>query len=475
MNAPAFSGRFVAPLYIGTAMNTVNTSLIATALVEIARTMQVPLGRASLLVAALHFASAIAQPTAGKLAEELGPRRVFIAGALIVLAGGIIGGFAANFETLLVARVVIGLGTSTGYPISMLLIRRRAEEVGLASPPGAVLGGLSIAAQTTAALGLPLGGFLVGTIGWRSTFFVNVPVALVVLTMLLAWIPPDAREARTGREAGIRAVRALARRVDAIGIALFAATIGALMALLRSMASWVALVVALVSGVALVLWELRARHPFVDVRMLAENGALRRTYLRMAVTLFGIYLVLFGLSQWLQAGHHVSAQTTGFLTLPMMAVAALTNRVVSKRNWIRGALLLSGGAALVAATGVLFMSSHTPVPLFVVITGVFGIGQGAASFGNQGALYAQAPSARMGTASGLLRTFGYGGGIASSVVLSALFHGGADDHGLHVLAWILVGSSVAVLVMTFADRALHSVRDPWSVPVHIPPASGVKS
>jgi MFS family permease len=453
-NATTFDKRFVAPLYVGTAMNPVNTSLIATALVAIAQATHVPLGRTALLVAVLYLASAIAQPTAGKLAEELGPRRVFVGGALLVLAGGLVGGLAQSFETLLVARVLLGLGTSAGYPVSMLLIRRRAEEAGLAEPPGSVLGGISIAAQATAAVGLPLGGFLVGVLGWRATFFVNVPIALTVLAMLFAWVPPDPPVH------GARDLRALAARLDAAGVALFAGSLAALMTFLRSMAapSWPVLGLALALAAALALWELRASHPFLDLRMLAGNGALTRTYLRMGLMLFGVYLVLYGLSQWLEAGHGLSAQETGFLTLPMMAVAAVTNRVVSTRNIIRGSLVIAAVTSLVASLGVLLLSSRTPVPWFVVITVVFGIAQGTTSFGNQGALYTQAPAARMGTASGLLRTFGYLGAIASSAVMGSLFRGGADDHGLHVMAWILVASSIAVLVLTVADRALHDVR-----------------
>jgi MFS family permease len=449
-----FDRRFLAPLYVGTAMNPVNTSLIATALVAIAQAMHAPLGRAALLVAVLYLASAIAQPTAGKLAEELGPRRVFVGGAVLVLVGGLVGGLAQSFEMLLAARVLLGLGTSAGYPVSMLLIRRRAEQAGLVEPPGSVLGGISIAAQATAAVGLPLGGLLVGLLGWRATFFVNVPVALTVLAMLFAWVPPDPPVR------GPRDLRALAARLDAMGIALFAAAMAALMTFLRSLVapSWPVLGLALLLSAALVAWELRASHPFLDLRMLAENGALTRTYLRMALMLFGIYLVLYGLSQWLEAGHGLSAQKTGLLTLPMMAVAAITNRVVSTRNIIRGSLVIAAVTSLVASLGVLLLSSRTPVLWFVVITFVFGIAQGTTSFGNQGALYSQAPAARMGTASGLLRTFGYLGAIASSAVMGALFRGGADDHGLHMMAWILVASSIAVLVMTVADRALHGVR-----------------
>jgi MFS family permease len=107
-----FPRRFLLPLYVGTAMNPINTSLIVTALVPIAHALHVSVGRTAVLVASLYLASSVAQPTAGKLAEELGPRRVFMAGILIVLLGGIVGGLARNFTSLVIARVLLGVGTS---------------------------------------------------------------------------------------------------------------------------------------------------------------------------------------------------------------------------------------------------------------------------------------------------------------------------------------------------------------------------
>jgi MFS family permease len=157
----AFPWRFVTPLYMGSALNPINSSLIATALVPIAAAVHVSVGRTAVLVSALYLASAIAQPTGGKLAEEFGPRRVFLAGILTVLAGGLVGGFGQDLTTLVVARVLIGVGTSAGYPSAMLLIRRRADAAGLGAPPGSVLGGLMIAGAATAAVGLPIGGVLV--------------------------------------------------------------------------------------------------------------------------------------------------------------------------------------------------------------------------------------------------------------------------------------------------------------------------
>ena len=73
-----FTWRFTTPLFIGAALNAVNSSMIATALVPISVALHVSVGQTASLVTALYLASAIAQPTAGKIAEVFGARRVFL-------------------------------------------------------------------------------------------------------------------------------------------------------------------------------------------------------------------------------------------------------------------------------------------------------------------------------------------------------------------------------------------------------------
>jgi MFS family permease len=220
----SFSWRFVTPMLLGSSLNPVNSSLIATALVPIATAMHVSVGRTAVLVSGLYLASSIAQPTAGKLSEEFGPRRVFLIGILLVLAGGLVGGFA-------------------------------------------------------------------GGLGWRYSFFVNVPFALITLVMAARWIPRDpANAGRTARE--------LAARIDLAGIVGFGGTMAALLVFLMSLPSpdWIALAVAIVAGTALVTWELRASRPFFDVRLLGRNMALTRTYLRWAILGLCVYTVLYGVT-----------------------------------------------------------------------------------------------------------------------------------------------------------------------------------
>jgi MFS family permease len=410
----------------------------------------VSIGQTAVLVTALYLASAVAQPTAGKVAEVFGPRRVFLAGICLVLIGGVVGGAAQDLLTLLVSRALIGLGTSCAYPTAMLLIRRRAQQSGMGTPPGGVLGGLQIAGIATAALGLPVGGVLVDALGWRAVFFVNVPVALIALSATLRWIPKDAPPERSRRP------RELASRIDAAGIAGFAVAMTTLLTFLFSLPrpAWIMLGVTGAAWAGLVAWELRARSPFFDVRLLASNLALTRTYLRFALVLTCVYIVLYGITQWLEAGRGFSAISTGLLLLPMTAISGVIIAPVSRRNLVKGPVIAAAVACLAGSAGVLFLGSSTSIVWIIAITLAFGVAMGAGASGNQTALYTQAPADQLGTASGLLRTFGYVGSIASSAITGIVFRTGVSDHGLHTIGLIMVGVSAVLVLVTLADRTL---------------------
>jgi MFS family permease len=447
-----FSWRFTTPLFIGSALNPINSSVIATALVPIAHGLGVPIGQTAALVTALYLASAIAQPTAGKAAEVFGPRRVFLTGIVLVAVGGVVGGAAQDLFTLLVSRVLIGLGTSCAYPTAMLLIRGRAREAGLDQPPGGVLGGLQIAGTATASLGLPVGGVLVGAAGWRAVFFLNVPVAVLALAATLAWVAKDGPVSRP------LSAREIASRLDAIGIAGFAAAMIALLLFLFDLptAHWYVLGISVVLFAALAGWELRARVPFLDVRLLVTNRALTRTYLRYGLVLLCVYVVLYGLTQWVETVRGLSETESGLLLLPMTLVSGIVIAPVSRRNLVRGPVIAAAVTCLIASSGVLLLSSSASLGWVVAITVVFGICMGAAAAGNQTALYAHAPAEQLGTASGLLRTFGYVGSIAASAVTGIVFHTRVTDHGVHTIGWIMIGVSLAVVATTLADGTLRA-------------------
>jgi predicted MFS family arabinose efflux permease len=102
----------------------------------------------------------------------------------------------------------------------------------------------------------------------------------------------------------------------------------------------------------------------------------------------------------------------------------------------------------------LFLTSTTPVIAVIGVTALFGLMSGIANLANQTALYREAPAEKLGTASGLLRTFGYVGSIASATITGIAFRTRVSDSGLHHISLILIAIGAVVLLMTVFDRHL---------------------
>ncbi|RKS94397.1 MFS transporter [Microbacterium sp. AG790] len=443
-----FPAPLVTALLWATSLNPLNSSIIATSLVAIATSFHVGAGQTATLVAAVYISSAVAQPAMGTLAAQFGARRMLVVGLGIVTLAGVVGAVAASFGWLVASRALVGIGTSAGYPSAMAIIRTQADARGTGIP-GRVLGGISIASQVTAALGLPLGGALTVLWGWPAVFAANIPLGLIGAALALRWLPADPpRPKTTGRD--------VVSALDPAGIALFTTTIVALIAVLSDVRhpSWLLAGVFLLSAAALVLWELRARSPFLDVRALVRNGALVRTYLRQALALMGAYAMLYGYVQWLQQSRGVDASVSGLIMLPMSAVAATVAALIARRALIRGPLIAGAVAMLAGGAGAAFVSSSTGMVALVALSVVFGIVLGMTTTSNQAALYTQTTAAEIAVASGLLRTAGYLGAIFASALIALAFPATATDAGIHAIGWTIVAAGVVVLVLIVADRRL---------------------
>jgi MFS family permease len=443
-----FGPRFVSPLLLGSTLNPINSSMIATGLVGIGLDFHKGAGTTASLISVLYLCSAVAQPTMGKLATIFGARRVFVSGVVILLLAGVIGAAAPAFGFLLVSRALIGIGTSAAYPTAMALVRKRADELGT-GVPSRVLGNFSIASQVTIVVGLPLGGLLAGVWGWRALFLVNVPLALVTLVSTLVGVAPDRPVSRDDRGS-------LFSTVDVAGIALFAGTIVSLLLFLSDLTSptWWLLPLTLALGAAMVVWERRTARPLIDVRMLGRNRRLLRTYIRQALVALGTYTALYGLSQWMEESAGYSASQVGLILLPLSGISIVVARLVSERGWVRWPLVLTG-VSLVATGAVMLLITHTSSVLVLLgMSALFGLANGFSGFANQAALYVQSPADEIAVASGLYRTFAYIGAIFSSSLIAIAFGDKATDPGLHGVSYVIAAIGVLVLLMSLLDRAI---------------------
>jgi MFS family permease len=446
-----FGFRFMTPLALGSTLNPINSTMLSTALVPIATSLHTSVAETGWLIAALYLTSAVAQPTMGRLSDLFGPRRIYLLSLVFVVAAGIFGYFATSLPGLLLVRVLLGVGTSGAYPAAMRIFREQADRHG-ANPPRIAMGILSSAAIATTAIGPLIGGLLTGAFGWHAIFTINVPLALFTVLMILLWVPKDApRPASFAR---------LMEEVDMTGIGLFSIFLLSLMMFLMNLKthpSWLALVSAAIFCVLLVLHSLRRKQPFIDVRMMARNRALTRTYFRVGVVMIITYSVFYGFAQWLESAVGLSTAAAGLVTLPMSAVAMVSSLTGVRSKGLRAPFLVSIGAQLAGCIALCLVDSHTSIWLIAGAVMLFGVPTGTFSTATQTAIYILTPAEEIGTAAGLQRTAGYIGAMAAASLLAFVYGQHATDHGLHGLGASMGVITGLLFIATLFDRTIPCV------------------
>ncbi|RKP46382.1 MFS transporter [Trinickia fusca] len=467
------------PIVLGTLLNALNSSMIAVALVAIEQsfassanaTKAVPVSAhgteldAMWLVSGLYLATAVGQPTMGRLADRFGARRIFCIGLAIVLAASVLAPFAPSLGWLIASRIVLGLGTSAAYPAGMTMIRTWSRRHANGATPTGGLGAISVAAQVAVAFGPPLGGALVELAGWRAIFWVNVPIVLASFITARLWLPKDERitptTARgTWRQAFIE--------LDVPGIVLFVLALASLLLFLQSIArlhgagaqpQWLLLAAGVLIGTLLILFERRTLTPFIDVRMLVGNRPLMGTYVRCVATYAVFYAIFYALPIWLQEVRHLSAASAGLLMLPIAGIGTVATVIATRVADRSGArrVLIYGSSLLCVGGIVMSLITHTlPVWSIALLSVVFGIPNGFNNLGNQATLYRSAPHDKMGAASGLYRTAQYVGGSLSFALVGLALGRPASDSGLHGLAIVLAATSFALLMNAVTSKHIEA-------------------
>jgi MFS family permease len=435
--------KFMLPLVLGTMLNPLNSTMLATALATICNQFARDVSSGALLITPLYIASTIGQPLMGRLADIYNPKVINRVGFILVFIATLVGIFAPSFVWLIVSRVLLGLGTSAAYPSSMAMIARKYGNSNRAIP-GNVMGIITVASQVSIVLGPLLGGLLTELFGWQGIFLINIPwvMAALYLSKNLVLI-----ENRPQQDTNISVLK----KTDAVGILLFAVfLIVLLIALIQQEDNELYILASVVLFALFIYWEIKQPNPFIDVQLLWHKPSLLLVYVRTMGTNYILFLLLYALPQWIEVVKMISPSQTGLIMLPMSLMSALSALLLSSKIKSVSLLNILGVISLAAACSSLFLLHHNVAIFWIVgATMLSGIAIGVNIIANQSSLSIEAPADKAGVSFGLYRTFGSLGAIISGTQLKLIFDRGVTDNSLHTCGWYAAASCVLLTVLYF--------------------------
>ncbi len=402
----------------GTFMEIIDTTVVNVALPHIAGSLSAGVDEVTWVLTSYLVSNAIVLPITGWLSALFGRKRFLLICLVLFTSTSMMCGAAPNLETLIFFRVFQGLGGGALQPLSQAILLETfpPRERGMAM---AIWG---IGVVIAPIIGPILGGWITDNWNWRWVFYINLPIGLLSLFMTRAFIfdPEYIRAQRAGR-------------IDYLGLGLLTVGLGALQVLLDKgeredwFASAFIVRLALISVVSLgllIYWELKTKHPVVDLRLFKERtyGAGNTIMFFFGFALYGsvvllpLYLqLLMGYTATL-AGLALGAGGLGSLMI-MPIVGRLTTKVDSR--------LLVGAGLLINCLAVYLMSLYsTQVDFFHAAWPRFvqGFGLGATFVALTTLTMSRITQEKMGNATGifnLLRNLGGSFGIATvSTLLS---------------------------------------------------------
>ena len=378
---------------IGTFMVILDTTIVNIALPRIITVFGSSVAEAQLVITGYMLAMATVVPAAPFFSQTFGSKRIYVVTLALFTLGSALCGLAWSVPSLVVARVIQGLGGGMIGPVGMAMLFRVA-------PPeerGRLMSTYAMPVMLGPILGPSLGGFLVEYVDWRWVFFLNLPfgVAGVILGSLLL------RETPT--TPGLR--------FDFFGFVLAAAcSAGALLGLSDVPdKGWSDPVIVIELGLAAVTlplfiwWQLRAKQPLLNLRLFAIPAFSLGAALNFvtAISLFG---AIFLLPVFLQNVRGLGPMDTGLLLFPQ-ALASFVSIQAAGRLYDKigpRPLVLSGLGVLALATWLLSrLDVTTPDSLIRLVLVLRGLAMGMTMMPAMTAWLAAAPVSQTASASAL--------------------------------------------------------------------------
>jgi DHA2 family multidrug resistance protein len=304
-----------------TFMEVLDMTIVNVAVPHIAGSLGVSANEGTWTISSYSLASAIMQPLTGWIARRFGEVKTFVVSVALFVVFSMMCGLATSMPMLVFARLMQGAGSGPMVALSLTLL--------LASYPKAKQGiALALWAMTVVVapiFGPILGGWLTDNFSWPWIFYINLPVG--VLAGVITWTLLHKRETKTFQSP-----------IDVIGLVLLVAGVGCLQFMLDNGNDhdWFASpliatlgITALVCLTFLVVWELHAKHPVVDLGLFKERN-FTAGVIALSLGMFAFFGINVVFPLWLQTTLGYTATWAGLATAPVGILAFLLSPIIGR-------------------------------------------------------------------------------------------------------------------------------------------------
>ncbi len=357
------------------------------------------------------LASAVFLVPFGKAADMLGRKKMFLYGNVFFLLATLLCAVSASGSFLIISRFLQGVGSAMMFSTSMAIVIS-------AFPPnerGKVIG-LNVAAVYVGLSAAPiLGGIITETMGWRSLFYLNGGVSVLIILAIIFKIKAEWVEAQN-------------EKFDWLGTLIYMPSMTALMYGFSKLPSTLAIVftaLGIIGMVAFVLVEKKHQFPVLNMKLFFENKVFASANLSAFINYAATFAVSFVLSLYLQYAKHLSPKEAGMvlITQPLLMalVGIFSGRLSDKVN---PRLLASSGMAIsvVGIAMLIFIDVDTSQSFIIVALAILGFGFGLFSSPNTNLLMSSVEKRFYGIASATVSTMRTTGMMFSMAIASLSVH-----------------------------------------------------
>jgi EmrB/QacA subfamily drug resistance transporter len=433
----------------GTLLVGIDKTVTNLAIPHIIAQFQVNASTAGWTATSYIITSAVFIPVFGKLGDMFGDRRIFVGGMVGFIITSLITALAWNIPVLIAFRALQGVCAASIVPTAMAAVAKEFTEKSARAQALGFLATTNAGAATVAPL---LGGPLIDHFGWRSVFFINLPLGLLAVVLGMIYIHND----QVGKK----------QHFDVKGSILLGLSLTALVLVVDRGSSWgwaslgaAACYLGMVGFMYLfILEQNRAADPIVDLKIFKNpttTSALCTTFF-VGMSLLSVTLLI---SLFAQQNLHYSATQTGYLYLPMTIPLILLSPLGARISaWLPPRFAITIG--LLGATVGIYLLSRADISLGIraiaMPMAVFGAFWAITSSPLSTVIANSVPKSRLGMVSGLRSlTLNIGGAIgialASSLYARDLSRGMSAASTFHTLytlfaVFLLLAAGVALAI-----------------------------